>query len=186
MDSTAGNSEHLAMPGEDDEQKTQSKKAAKKEAAKLEKLRRKQEAAAASAAQAAAVSNLSLDPSSDPLGANYGDVPLEELQSKSVTGRRWTEIGLLTAELKGECVLIRGRAQAIRAVGKNIAFIVVREKGCTVQCVLTVAPDLVSRQMVRYATGLSRESHVDIEGVVSDPGVPIKGASQQVISNSNF
>ncbi|CBI20816.3 unnamed protein product, partial [Vitis vinifera] len=34
--------------------------------------------------------------------------------------------------------------------------------------------------MVKYATGLSRESHVDIEGIISVPGVPIKGATQQV------
>ncbi|KAF8389494.1 hypothetical protein HHK36_026189 [Tetracentron sinense] len=158
----------------DEDGKTLSKKAAKKEAAKLEKLRRQQEAAAAAAAAAASSEE------SDPLSGNYGDVPLVELQSKEVSGRKWTEIGLLNEELKDKEVLIRGRAQTIRAVGKNIAFLVLREKGFTVQCVLTVAPELVSRQMVKFATSLSRESHVDIEGIVSVPGVPIKGASQQV------
>ncbi|XP_057958885.1 aspartate--tRNA ligase 2, cytoplasmic [Malania oleifera] len=176
MDSAAESTHPPQKQQEEEEQKTQSKKAAKKEAAKLEKLRRRQEAAAAQTD----VSNLSLDSVVDPLAANYGDVPLVDLQSKAVTGRKWTDIGSLTAELKDQNVFIRGRAQAIRAVGKNIAFLVVREKGCTVQCVLTVAPDLVSRQMVKYATSLSRESHVDIEGIVSVPGVPIKGASQQV------
>ncbi|KAG6399475.1 hypothetical protein SASPL_140956 [Salvia splendens] len=61
-----------------------------------------------------------------------------------------------------------------------MAFLVVREECFTVQCVLTVAPDLVSPQMVKFATSLSRESFVDIEGIVSMPSQPITGASQQV------
>uniref|UniRef100_A0A5B7BH38 aspartate--tRNA ligase n=1 Tax=Davidia involucrata TaxID=16924 RepID=A0A5B7BH38_DAVIN len=158
---------------EEQQEGSQSKKAAKKEAAKLEKQRRREQQAAS------AMAGVSLD-AADPLAANYGDVPLQDLQSKAVTGRRWTEIGYLTAELKDQSVLIRGRAQTIRAVGKKIAFLVVREKGFTVQCVLNVAPDLVSGQMVKFATSLSRESHVDIEGIVSVPKDPIKGASQQV------
>nr|GMD04675.1 aspartate--tRNA ligase 2, cytoplasmic-like [Ipomoea batatas] len=152
------------------------KKMSKKEAAKLERQRRRQEAAAASAA----VSAVSIDDAPDPLAANYGDIPLDDLQSKAVSGRKWTDIGALTAELKDKEVLIRGRAQTIRAVGKKIAFIVVRKRGFTVQCVLTVAPDLVSAQMVKYATSLSKESIVDVEGVVSVPNVQIKGATQQV------
>nr|GMC76749.1 aspartate--tRNA ligase 2, cytoplasmic-like [Ipomoea batatas] len=119
------------------------KKMSKKEAAKLERQRRRQEAAAASAA----VSAVSIDDAPDPLAANYGDIPLDDLQSKAVSGRKWTDIGALTAELKDKEVLIRGRAQTIRAVGKKIAFIVVRKRGFTVQCVLTVAPDLVEVQI---------------------------------------
>nr|GMD04658.1 aspartate--tRNA ligase 2, cytoplasmic-like [Ipomoea batatas] len=153
------------------------KKMSKKEAAKLERQRRRQEAAAASAA----VSAVSIDDAPDPLAANYGDIPLDDLQSKAVSGRKWTDIGALTAELKDKEVLIRGRAQTIRAVGKKIAFIVVRKRGFTVQCVLTVAPDLVSAQMVKYATSLSKESIVDVEGVVSVPNVQIKGATQQQV-----
>ncbi|KAI8546629.1 hypothetical protein RHMOL_Rhmol07G0134100 [Rhododendron molle] len=152
---------------------TQSKKAAKKEAAKQQKR------AAAAAAAAAAVTAISLD-APDPLAAHYGDVPLEDLQSKSVTGREWTEVGSLTEGLEGRTVLVRGRAQTIRAVSKKMAFLIVREKGFTVQCVLTVSPDVVSLGMVKFATGLNRESYVDVEGTVSVPNSPIKGASQQV------
>ncbi|GLT54771.1 hypothetical protein SLA2020_279410 [Shorea laevis] len=154
-------------------QNEQSKKAAKKEAAKQEKLRRRQEAASlTSTLQSIFVED-------DPLAANYGDVPLQELQSK-VDARDWTDVGALTEELRDRYVLVHGRAQAIRAVGKNMAFLVVREKGFTVQCVVTAQPDVVSRQMVKYVAALSRESIVDIEGVVSVPTVPIKGATQQV------
>ena len=153
-----------------------SKKAAKKEAAKLEKLRKKQEAAAAAAAAALAEASIA-----DPLADNYGDVPLIELQSKVISGRKWTEVKSLFSDLKDSEVLIRGRVQAIRAVSKKMTFVVVREAGFTVQCVLMVVKEKVSEQMVKFANTLSRESIVDIFGVVSVPNEAIKGTSQQVI-----
>lgn len=153
------------------------KKLSKKDLAKLERQRKRQEAAAASAAAAVSAVTLEAD---DPLRANYGEIPLNDLQSKGISGRKWTEVKDLTDELKDKVVLIRGRAQAIRAVGKKMAFVVVRGRGFTVQCVLTVAQDLVSPVMVKFATSLSRESIIDIEGVVSVPAQPITGASQQV------
>ncbi|CAA7398781.1 unnamed protein product [Spirodela intermedia] len=150
-----------------------SKKVAKKEAAKAEKQRRQQEAAAAAAAAAVA-------DEVDPLGANYGDVPLIELQSKAVSGRTWTSIGQLEAELKDQSILVRGRLHTSRAVSKNMSFVVLREKGYTVQCILSVKADLVSKQMVKFASGLSRESIVDVEGIITVPENPITGATQQV------
>ncbi|KAH6792258.1 Class II aminoacyl-tRNA and biotin synthetases superfamily protein [Perilla frutescens var. hirtella] len=158
-------------------EETGEKKLSKKELSKLERQRKRQEAAAASATAAIAAITVEAD---DPLAANYGEIPLNDLQSKEVSGRKWTEVKDLTEQLKDNTVLIRGRAQAIRAVGKKMAFVVVRERGFTVQCVLTVAQDVVSSQMVKFATSLSRESIVDIEGVVSVPSQPITGASQQV------
>ncbi|KAK4277106.1 hypothetical protein QN277_015156 [Acacia crassicarpa] len=159
-----------------EEPESLSKKAAKKEAAKQEKLRRRQEAALA-----AATSSLSVDSEEDPLAANYGDIPLLELQSKTVANiSDWTKVEALNDSLESKWVRIRGVAQTIRAVGKKMAFVVIRENGFTVQCVVQVQPDQVSPQMVKYVTALSRESIVDLEGVVSVPGSPIKGASQQV------
>ncbi|CAK9317422.1 unnamed protein product [Citrullus colocynthis] len=158
----------------DESSKAVSKKAAKKEAAKQEKLRRRQEAATE-----AAISSLNVE--DDPLSANYGDVPLSDLQSKVAKDiENWTQVGSLTGELKDKYVILRGRIQTIRAVGKKMAFLVVRERGFTVQCVVSEQPELVSRQMVKYVDGLSRESIVDVEGVVSVPNVAIKGATQQV------
>ncbi|KAF4367227.1 hypothetical protein G4B88_026734 [Cannabis sativa] len=160
----------------EDDSKSVSKKAAKKEAAKLEKLRRRQEAAAA---LSNATSSLSVE--EDPLAANYGDVPLVELQSKAPADvNSWTEVGKLNEAMKDQHVLVRGRAQTIRSVSKNMAFVVVREHGFTVQCVITATPDVVSRQMVKFVSGLNRESIVDVEGIVSVPKDPIKGATQPV------
>ncbi|PIA43964.1 hypothetical protein AQUCO_01800194v1 [Aquilegia coerulea] len=155
---------------------TISKKAAKKEQMKLEKKKRQEEAAAASAAAALASAELE----SDPLSGNYGDIPIHELQSKEVTQRKWNEIGSLDENLKDKEVLIRGRVQTIRPVSKTIAFLVLRQKGFTVQCVVTAAPELVSKQMVKYASSLNKESIVDVYGIVSKPNEPIKAATQQV------
>ncbi|XP_027330924.1 aspartate--tRNA ligase 2, cytoplasmic-like [Abrus precatorius] len=153
-----------------------SKKAAKKEAAKQDKLRRRQEVAAATTAAA----NLSVD-ETDPLAGNYGDVPLVELQSKTpVDVSAWTRVESLADCLSNRTVLIRGRAQTIRPVGKKMAFLVIRENGFTVQCLVQAQADTVSPQMVKFAAALSRESIVDVEGVVSIPTSPIKGATQQV------
>ncbi|XP_058724937.1 aspartate--tRNA ligase 2, cytoplasmic-like [Vicia villosa] len=153
----------------------QSKKAAKKEAAKQEKLRRKQELAAATTA----ASNLSVE--DDPLAVNYGFVPLIEIQSKTpVDVNEWTRVEALDDSVAKKPVKIRGRAQTIRPVGKKMAFLVIRENGFTVQCLVQAQPDSVSPQMVKFAAALSRESIVDVEGVVSIPAAPIKGATQQV------
>lgn len=151
-----------------------SKKAAKKEAAKQEKLRRRMEEASISAAFQAA------EQESDALSANYGDVPLSELQSKSEVDFPYTEVGSLAEHLKGQLVLVRGRAQTIRAVGKKMAFLVVRERVFTIQAVVSEQAGVVSRQMVKYVAALSRESIIDVEGVVCVPAEPIKGASQKV------
>ncbi|CAL5428455.1 unnamed protein product [Camellia sinensis] len=152
---------------EQEEGSTQSKKAAK-----LEKQRRREEKSASGASAADAP---------DPLATNYDDVPLEDLQSKAVSGQKWIEIANLNEELKDQNVLIRGRAHAIRSVSKKMAFLVVRERGFTVQCMLSVAPDMVSLQMVKFTIGLSKESYVDVEGTISVPKDPIIGASHQQV-----
>lgn len=162
-----------------------SKKAAKKEAAKKAKEERRKEAEAA----ASAASALSIE-EEGPLANNYGDVPLQELQSvndpqtgkwsEAVNGREWTEVGALNGSLKDQEVLIRGRVHTTRPVGNKLAFVVVRERVSTVQCLATVKPDSVSKEMVRFVRSLSNESIVDVIGVVSVPDVEIKGATQQV------
>uniref|UniRef100_A0A0D9WXV5 aspartate--tRNA ligase n=1 Tax=Leersia perrieri TaxID=77586 RepID=A0A0D9WXV5_9ORYZ len=117
----------------------------------------------------------------DPHAGNYGDVPVEETQSKAISGRSWTTVGDLGEDAAGRPVLVRGAAQAIRPVSKRMAFVVLRQGMSTVQCVLVASADAgVSTQMVRFATSLSKESIVDVEGVVSLPKEPLKATTQQV------
>ncbi|KAI8563648.1 hypothetical protein RHMOL_Rhmol03G0125700 [Rhododendron molle] len=60
------------------------KNAAKKEVAKQQKLHSK--------ATAFSLSSATSHDAPYPLAAHYGDVPLEEVQSKAITVREWTEV----------------------------------------------------------------------------------------------
>ncbi|CAN1730385.1 Aspartate--tRNA ligase 2, cytoplasmic [Linum perenne] len=116
------------------------------------------------------------------LAGHYGDVPLKDLQSPEEVNpsSRRTNVWELNDDLNEKEVSIRGYAHSVRPVGKKMAFVVVRQEGCTVQCVVTAQPDVVCREMVKFVAGLSSESIVDVEGVVSVPSVAISGATQQV------
>jgi aspartyl-tRNA synthetase len=152
---------------------TLSKKQQKKDAKKAEKAAQRQQ-------QQQQQQQQPVD-AEDPFAANYGDVPVEEIQSKAVSGRSWAKIGDLDGSAAGRSVLIRGATQAIRPVSKKMAFVVLRQSMSTVQCVLVASADAgVSTQMVRFATALSKESIVDVEGVVSLPKEPLKATTQQV------
>jgi hypothetical protein len=74
-------------------------------------------------------------------GSNYGDVPLEELQSKAISCQSWTDVVDLDEAAAGRSVLIRGSAQAIRKVSKKMAFVVLRQRMSTVQCMLHASDD---------------------------------------------
>ena len=154
-------------------------------AATLSKKQQKKDARKAEKAEKAAQRQQQQQPADaeDPFATNYGDVPVEEIQSKAISGRSWTKIGDLDADAAGRSVLIRGATQAIRPVSKKMAFVVLRQSMSTVQCVLVASADAgVSTQMVRFATALSKESIVDVEGVVSLPKEPLKATTQQVRS----
>ncbi|CAN6179874.1 unnamed protein product [Urochloa humidicola] len=149
---------------------TLSKKQQKKDARKAEKA---EKAAQRQQQQTAAAAD-----EEDPFAANYGD---EEVESKEVLGRSWTDVCDLDEGAAGRAVLVRGFAQAIRPVSKKMAFVVLRQSMSTVQCVLVTSADAgVSTQMVRFATALSKESIVEVEGVVSLPKEPLKATTQQV------
>jgi len=152
-------------------------------AATLSKKQQKKDARKAEKAEKAAQRQQQQQPADaeDPFAANYGDVPVEEIQSKAISGRSWSQIGDLDDSAAGRSVLIRGAAQVIRPVSKKMAFVVLRQSMSTVQCVLVASADAgVSTQMVRFATALSKESIVDVEGVVSLPKEPLKATTQQV------
>ena len=85
----------------------------------------------------------------------------------------------LTAAKEGETVTVRGRVHAVRSKGKS-AFLVLRgERAATVQLVL-FADDgaTVSKTMVKYAAGLTKESIVDVVGTVVVPPEPIQTCTQ--------
>lgn len=58
-----------------------------------------------------------------------------------------------------------------------MVFLNLRQRTDSVQALLTVTPEKVSKQMVKWAAGLADESIVLIEGVVRKSPEPIKSAS---------
>ncbi|PKU79465.1 Ribulose-phosphate 3-epimerase, cytoplasmic isoform [Dendrobium catenatum] len=115
-----------------------------------------------------------------------GKIVIENLAT-----RIWSEVSLLDSMLVDGTVLICGVAQMMCAVGKKMVFFVVRKFTTTIQCMLKVTEELMSIQMVKYATSLSRESIMDINenwkeiiqgiklkgmrpGVALKPGTPIE------------
>mmetsp|Transcript_40951 Transcript_40951/g.97313 ORF Transcript_40951/g.97313 Transcript_40951/m.97313 type:complete len:550 (-) Transcript_40951:119-1768(-) len=157
-----------------------SKKAAKKAAAKAEKERRKAEKGVVSQQRGEKAAAITEPEEGDPLAAKYGDAP--RVQSAEITGRVWTDVAALSSELKDTQVLLRGRVHTVRAKGKS-AFVVLRQKSATVQCLMFVDEQNVSKGMVKYTSGIPRESIVDIEGTVQIPEIEVQGCSQKVEVN---
>lgn len=120
-------------------------------------------------------SSLSLE-EDESFSSNYGDVTTNELQS-AVEGKELTDVSNLVEEIVGSEVSIRGRVHKNRLVGTKL-FVILRESGFTVQCV--VEETRVGANMIKFVKQLSRESVVELIGVVSHPKKPLTGTTQQV------
>jgi len=109
-------------------------------------------------------------------GDDYGDAATMGALRQLYAGYAWADVASLEpAAAAGRAVRVRGAAQAVRAVGRRVAFLVLRQGAATVQCVVA------GGGMARFAAGLSRESVVDVAGVVSLPREPVRGTTQQVL-----
>lgn len=108
---------------------------------------------------------------------SYGDY--ERVQSQSRSSANFTQLNKLTHNLVSNEVLVRARVHTVRSKGKS-CFLQLRQNMATLQVVMFVNNETVSRGMVSYASKIPRESVVDISGIVVDPGKPIEGCSQQV------
>ena len=155
-----------------------SKKAAKKRAATLKKrLYRKKERE-----EATSSSSLPLEEEDESFSSNYGDVTPKSAAGRSwreaVEGKELTDVSYLVEEIVGSEVSLRGRVHNHRLVAK-ILFVILRESGFTVQCV--VEETRVGTSMLNFVKQLSHESVVELIGLVSLPKKPLTATSQQVL-----
>ena len=88
----------------------------------------------------------------------YGPLPLNQSQSRPRRPR--VQIASLNPNMDGELVLLRARVQTSRAQGNKMVFLNLRQRTDSVQALLTVQPEKVSKQMAKWAAGLSMESIV--------------------------
>ncbi|KAJ9585235.1 hypothetical protein L9F63_002998, partial [Diploptera punctata] len=150
-----------------DQQK--SKKALKKEAKDAAKAAKKEERKSLSASQ-------QQEGDGEDYSADlYGQLPL--IQSAVVLKREFVDIKQLEPSLADTTVWVRGRLHTSRAKGKQ-CFAVVRQQQCTVQCLVAVN-QTISKQMVKFASNITKESVVDVEAVVSKVGSKIESCTQK-------
>ncbi|GMR43359.1 hypothetical protein PMAYCL1PPCAC_13554, partial [Pristionchus mayeri] len=147
----------LAVEGE--------KKLSKKELNKLAKAQKKNEAKAAAQAQKGEEAGDNAggqDDGEDVSTGMYGSYGL--IQSSDVKDIQFTDLSAINGSLDGQEIWVRGRIHATRSKGKT-AFIVLRQRVHTAQLMLFVGEKL-SKQMLKFVAGISKESIVDVQGLV--------------------
>lgn len=160
--------ENVQGAGED-EQQAQSKKALKKQQKEAEKAAKKAEKQAKLAAeqQEADEDDFAKD--------RYGISPM--VQSQQKLDRALVRVQDLTPEKAEQQIWVRARIHTSRAKGKQ-CFLVLRHQQFTVQALLAVG-DRASKQMVKFAANLTKESIIDVEAVVKKVEQKIESCSQQ-------
>ncbi|KAF8642270.1 hypothetical protein AX16_009543 [Volvariella volvacea WC 439] len=149
-------------------------KPSKNELKKLAKAAEKERKAAEKAEKQKALAAENAATELDYASTFYGLLPLNQSQSRPRRPR--VQIASLSSH-DGETVLLRARVQNSRAQGSKMVFFNLRQRSHSVQALLTVTPDKVSKQMVKWAASLATESIVLVEGVVKKAPEPIKSAS---------
>ncbi|RMZ52373.1 hypothetical protein APUTEX25_000648, partial [Auxenochlorella protothecoides] len=127
------------------EGRSEAEKAAKKAAKAAAKAQKEAEKAAKAASRGQKQASVTEADPNDPLASQYGDVEL--VQSQTISGNVWTKVEKLDPSIEGTTVLVRARVQTVRGKGKS-AFLVLRQELATVQAVLFVDDNFVSKGMV--------------------------------------
>ncbi|XP_054162546.1 aspartate--tRNA ligase, cytoplasmic-like [Oppia nitens] len=102
---------------------------------------------------------------------------LAMIQSTESPDRKLVAIKQLDKSIDGQTIWIRGRLHTSRAKGKQ-CFFVLRQQHYSVQC-LTAVSEKVSKLMVKFVASVSKESIIDVEGVVRSVDNPIESCSQR-------
>lgn len=92
---------------------------------------------------------------------------------------QFTHIKDLCPDLKDQVVLVRGRLHTSRAKGKQ-CFMVLRQQQFTVQCLVNVS-DTISKQLVKFASNINKETIIDVIGKISNVPKEIEACSQKLV-----
>ena len=82
----------------------------------------------------------------------------------TVKDRERIKIESLTPNDEGKTVLFRARINTSRAQGSKMVFLNLRQRMVSIQGLIVVAPEKVSKQMAKWAASLLPESIVLVEG----------------------
>lgn len=138
---------------------------------KRRKKAREQEEKAKKQAVSQAASKKEEKPVEDTATANYGE---EAPDNRPTT----TTLGALTEAQADKEVTIFLRVANTRSQSAKLAFLMLRDQGKSIQAVVAASPDgAVSRQMVKWAVGISTNSYVRVTALVQKPKDPVASAS---------
>ncbi|XP_055538254.1 aspartate--tRNA ligase, cytoplasmic [Wyeomyia smithii] len=158
------------------EEQEQSKKAAKKAAKDAAKAAKKAEHKAATAAEKGQQEAGGAE-GKDYSEGLYGVTKMIQSTNKH-SERVFTPLNELSKAAKDSLVWVRGRVHTSRSKGKQ-CFLVLRQQSSTVQCVVAVNDDSVSKQMVKFSGSVPRESIVDIKSTVVPVANKIEACTEQ-------
>ncbi|KAJ1507911.1 aspartate--tRNA ligase dps1 [Coelomomyces lativittatus] len=150
-----------------------SEKALKKLKKEQEKQKRKEEVAARLAQEKALRDAQNPDYSKDV----YGLLPVNMSQKRE--NKVYTAIEEMHLGLVGETLRLRARVQASRAASNKLCFFILRQQFHTVQAVVSFDEVAISKQMVKFASGISDESIVFVEALVVQPDEIVKSCTVQ-------
>ncbi|KAJ1421411.1 hypothetical protein B484DRAFT_452709 [Ochromonadaceae sp. CCMP2298] len=159
----------------------QEKKSEGPSKAELNKLKRKENKAAkreeardeAGPSEEVSVSPVAVTEADEAFAHLYGDAPI--VTSSFMTDKVYRQIKNLSPDMEGKKVWLRARLATSRAVGKGV-FLVLRQTTHTVQGVMFQGPE-VPKAMVKYGSGISLESVVDVLAEITIPDTPITSAT---------
>jgi nondiscriminating aspartyl-tRNA synthetase len=153
---------------------TEEKKLSKKELNKLAKQMKKAELKKNSAQGQA--ENQAAEEEEDVSEGKYGSYGL--IQSSERKTINFTLVNKLDESFDGKEVWIRGRLHTSRIKGKT-CFVVIRQQISTIQVAAFAGKDNVSKQMIKFIEKVSKESIVDVAGIIKKPHEKIASCTQQ-------
>lgn len=165
--------ETVVQASSEETEKGPSKTQLNKEKKKAEKLALRAAEKKEKEESSAANSNKAADLAVDNAANLYGDLPI--IRSTTITDRVFKNIVDISDDLIGQRIWLRARVSTSRGVGKG-CFIVLRQNLYTAQAVMFQG-EKVSKGMVKFATGISLESVVDIFAEVTRPEAPINSVT---------
>ncbi|XP_067630925.1 aspartate--tRNA ligase, cytoplasmic [Eurosta solidaginis] len=167
--------ENVAAADSAVEGETTSKKGAKKQAKEALKAAKKAEQKAANLTNNNEDSSDAVDVSA----GHYGAAGLIQSKEK-FEERKFVDVNALSQQVKkDELVWVRGRVHTSRSKGKQ-CFLVLRQQSSTVQCILVVG-ERISKQLVKFAGNISRESIIDVQAKVVPVPNKIESCTEQTI-----
>ncbi|KAJ3316037.1 aspartate--tRNA ligase dps1 [Boothiomyces sp. JEL0838] len=107
----------------------------------------------------------------------YGKLPMN--QSHAKTDTVFVAIKDIGEEHVDKAITLNARVQVSRPTGAKMLFVTLRQRTETVQSILVVDEATVSKQMLKFATGISAESLVKVEAVVTKSPELIKSCTVQ-------